>query len=191
MTERLQRLEYQPLPKRQLSREVQNALTRVENILTSGTDTMTSRVTSTYRDGVSTTKLDAYLLDSTPEAQLAYWISDDGSLSWEVSTDTSVGIEMAVSHMVSGHIETTAELTLSEYLAGSPHPFLTRYTLELFRNGYAQTLHEQNAVWLESGLDARAMTQYDFRLFHRHLGQVSLLRDPRAVHHEMRYEKEV
>jgi len=92
-----------------------------------------------------------------------------------VLTDAVIRIE---SYPVGRHDELAdiSEVLIEQFIEGEHRPFISRYCIERFYDGFVQTSVKQTDIMQSEGLDERQMLPYDFREFQQQLNVIAAIR---------------
>lgn len=118
-------------------------------------------VAYTVRDGVVRRQLDMYQTDEGLRSEEEVLLSDFTLLRLERSP-VQTEAQLIVEDYRSGPLRRMARLTLRDFIADSPTPFINEYNIETFAGGVEHALVSTTDIIRGEGLDARPMVPYDF-----------------------------
>lgn len=114
------------------------------------------------RDGIVRRQLDVYQFDDGIRSEDEVLFSDFTTLQLQRAPMHSES-QLIIEDYRTGPLRQMARLTLRDFVADSPYPFINEYQLETYSGGGAQALISTTNVIRGEGLDTRNMTPYDFQ----------------------------
>jgi hypothetical protein len=174
---------YQELRGRTLVRTVESFINDADALFLLERQADTSLASYRYENGIATHTLEAFAVDET-EGDRWYMDGDTFLIEQRQALPVTTEYALIIEQRTNALHSTLASLAIHEFLGTSAVPFVKEYTLELHAGGSATALVEQNAILKASGLDAAAMTAYDFDRLEEYIALLKNIRTAAPSQHD-------